>query len=98
MMITFSFLVASLCMFLNAVGINTDIDKGIFGKVMHFINVTMVRQNYIILQTGELLKGASYKWGSRAESTISKHKILEFVSKVCISILCRVICITLILL
>ncbi|GJQ71220.1 putative melanoma-associated antigen [Trypoxylus dichotomus] len=73
---------ASLCMFLNTLGINPDYDKGIFGKIKDFVNITMVKQNYIVLQTDSISKEVTYIWGARAERTISKHKILNFVSKI----------------
>ncbi|KRT82054.1 hypothetical protein AMK59_3581 [Oryctes borbonicus] len=73
---------ASMYTFLNTLGVDVDYDKGIFGKVKDFINITMVKQNYIVLHTDPVSKEITYTWGARAERTISKHKILNFVSKV----------------
>lgn len=69
-------------MFLNALDISPEEEKGIFGKIKDFINTTMVKQNYIVLHTDQFSKEVTYKWGARAEATISKRKVLDFVAKV----------------
>lgn len=74
-------------MYLNTLGIDSDNNRGIFGKIKDFLNITLVKQGYLSLQTDPLSKEVTYEWGSRAEKTISKHKILEFVSKVVILML-----------
>lgn len=65
-----------------SLGIDPEKKHEIFGNVKDYISVTMVKRKYLDMKMEGELKKVSFTWGVKAEKEISKHELLNFVTKV----------------
>jgi len=71
----------SLYGFLKSVGIDVDLRHDLFGNVKEYINKTLTKKQYLIIEIDSISRRQTFKWGLRAEKEVSKKAILEFVCK-----------------
>lgn len=72
----------SLFQFLNNIELDVDKPHQVFGNIKDYVTIIMVKQRYLIAETDPNTKAVMYSWGPRADHEVSKHNLLNFVSKV----------------
>lgn len=72
----------SLFQFLCSIGIDRDKKHYAFGNVKDFITTMLVKQKYLTSDSNPNNKSVTYHWGPRAEQEVSKHSLLNLVSKI----------------
>ncbi|XP_025831845.1 non-structural maintenance of chromosomes element 3 homolog [Agrilus planipennis] len=65
--------------FLQSFELDLSIKHELFGNIKDFIRNDMVKQRYLSVSVDEHTRKISYSWGTRAETDVSKAKILQFV-------------------
>lgn len=71
----------SLFQFLRSIGIDMDKKHWTFGNIKDCITTTLIKQKYLTSESDPNNKSIIYHWGPRAEQEVSKHSLLNFVSK-----------------
>lgn len=73
-----------MSLFLQTFKIDVERKHAIFGDVKEYIFNTLKAKKYLEIETDQVSKKVTFKWGPRSEIEISKHDILNFVCKVII--------------